>query len=244
MLLSSPFSLIPSIAGRCCAARHIPLLLLSGLFLTIALPVAADVARVPTIPQLDLDPYGAYIAEASQRFGIPTAWIRAVMRTESAGNPRAVSSAGAMGLMQIMPRTWDELRADLTLGDDPFVPRNNILAGTAYLRQMYDRYGSPGFLAAYNAGPGRYDEHLAGRPLPVETQVYVTALAPFVRDDVVTPVVVASLDVPAWMSAPLFVGHSSTDPMHDTAPLSDALFTSMPRSSGLFVARPVPEKTR
>ncbi|MCC5967787.1 MAG: transglycosylase SLT domain-containing protein, partial [Natronohydrobacter sp.] len=77
---------------------------------------------------------------------------------ESAGNPRAVSHAGAMGLMQVMPGTWAELRAAHQLVDDPFDPRDNILAGAAYLRQMYDRFGSPGFLAAYNAGPDLIEE--------------------------------------------------------------------------------------
>ena len=119
----------------------------------------------------------AHIAEASQRFGLPERWIRAVMHTESAGNPCAVSSAGAMGLMQIMPATWNELRARYGLGRDPFDPRDNILAGAAYLSELHDRFGSPGFLAAYNAGPGRYGEHLrTGRPLPAETRSYVARL--------------------------------------------------------------------
>jgi len=118
------------------------------------------------------------VAEASRRFGIPAEWILAVMRVESAGNAHAVSRAGAIGLMQIMPATYAELRRDLGLGADPFAVRDNVLAGTAYLRRMYDRYGSPGFLAAYNAGPGRWEAHLSGvRPLPVETVRYVERLA-------------------------------------------------------------------
>ena len=126
--------------------------------------------------------YAAYVAEAAQRFGVPAHWILAVMRRESAGDARAVSpEKGAMGLMQIMPRTWDELRARYGLGRDPFDPRDNILAGAAYLRELHDRFGSPGFLAAYNAGPTRYAEHLAkGRPLPKETRDYVAALAPLI----------------------------------------------------------------
>jgi soluble lytic murein transglycosylase-like protein len=126
------------------------------------------------------DPHAAHIAEASQRFGIPEHWIRAVMRVESAGNARAVSSAGAMGLMQVMPDTWAGLRIRHRLGRDPFEPRDNILAGTAYLREMWDGYGNvAAMLAAYNAGPGRYDEYLAtGRRLPAETRAYVAALAP------------------------------------------------------------------
>jgi soluble lytic murein transglycosylase-like protein len=84
-----------------------------------------------------------------------------------------------MGLMQIMPGTWKELRARHGLGADPYDVRDNILAGTAYIRELHDRYGAPGFLAAYNAGPGGYEHHLAtGRPLPDETRAYVAALAP------------------------------------------------------------------
>jgi soluble lytic murein transglycosylase-like protein len=130
------------------------------------------------------DPFAAYVTEAGQRFRFPVTWIRAVMRAESAGDARAVSSAGAMGLMQIMPQTWADQRVRHRLGYDPFDPRDNTMAGTAYLREMYDRYGSPGFLAAYNAGPGRYDEHLTtGQALPAETWAYVAALAPLVGND-------------------------------------------------------------
>src|SRR5690606_24544193 len=97
-------------------------------------------------------PHDTQIAEAAQRFGIPVTWIAAVMRAESAGNVHAVSSAGAMGLMQVMPDTWAELRIRHRLGRDPYDPRDNILAGTAYLRQMWDRYGNvAAMLAAYNA---------------------------------------------------------------------------------------------
>ena len=88
----------------------------------------------------------------------------------SSAKQRARSSKGAVGLMQIMPKTWTELRARYGLGTDPYDPRDNILAGAACIRELYDRYGAPGFLAAYNAGPGRYERHLAtGRPLPEET---------------------------------------------------------------------------
>ncbi|KZD06126.1 lytic transglycosylase domain-containing protein [Thalassospira xiamenensis] len=117
------------------------------------------------------------IVTASQRFAIPSEWIRAVIEVESSGKPDAVSSAGAMGLMQLMPATWGELRQRYGFGNDPFNPRDNILAGTAYLREMYDRFGYPGLFAAYHAGPGRYEAHLRfGKPLPVETQRYVPKL--------------------------------------------------------------------
>ena len=117
------------------------------------------------------------INEAADRFAIPCKWIWAVIQTESAGQTRALSLKGAMGRMQIMPQTWHVLRQQHRLGVDPYDPRDNILAGAAYLRDMNDRYGVSGFLAAYNAGPGRYDDHLkTGRPLPEETINYVATI--------------------------------------------------------------------
>nr|WP_245164301.1 MULTISPECIES: lytic transglycosylase domain-containing protein [Bradyrhizobium] len=129
------------------------------------------------------DPLANCVDEASRRFSVPTRWIRAVIDAESAGDVRAKSPKGAMGLMQIMPETWAELRARYGLGTDPYDPSDNILAGTAYLRELHDRYGSPGFLAAYNAGPGRYEAHLAGRQLPVETEAYLQKLLPAIGSD-------------------------------------------------------------
>jgi len=132
--------------------------------------------------ELSVVPFAAFVTEASKRFGVPEHWIRVVLHVESSAKQRARSSKGAMGLMQIMPKTWTELRARYGLGADPFDPRDNILAGAAYIRELYDRYGAPGFLAAYNAGPGRYQRHLAtGRPLPDETQAYVATLAPMIN---------------------------------------------------------------
>lgn len=125
------------------------------------------------------DPWGPYIREAAGRFGVPEQWVRAVMRQESGGQQQAVSPVGAMGLMQLMPATYDELRDRYGLGGDPFDPRNNLLAGTAYIRELSDRYGAPGFLAAYNAGPGRLDRYLAGSSsLPAETVNCVAAITP------------------------------------------------------------------
>ncbi len=145
-----------------------------------AVSVGPVLAQTPvTVPVgSPRDSLAAAVAEASRRFGIPPEWIRAVVRVESGGDAHGVSRAGAIGLMQVMPATYAELRRDLGLGPDPFAVRDNVLAGTAYLRRMYDRYGSPGFLAAYNAGPGRWEAHLSGvRPLPVETVRYVERLA-------------------------------------------------------------------
>jgi len=151
-----------------------------GYSATIAAPTTQPSPVTSTAP----DSIATAIAEASRRFGVPQAWIRAVMRVESAGNPAAVSSAGAIGLMQVMPETFADMRAELGLGGDPFAVRDNILAGAAYLRRMFDCYGSPGFLAAYNAGPGRWEAHLAsGRPLPAETVAYLVRLAPIMGFD-------------------------------------------------------------
>ena len=145
-----------------------------------------------------------YIAEASTRFGVPTAWIEAVMQAESRGrtqlNGRPIrSSAGAIGLMQLMPATWTEMRARLGLGNNPDDPRDNILAGTLYLRLMYDRFGYPGLFAAYNAGPGRYAEHLADRRgLPGETLAYlgsVTGASPSAPGQAAAPLPPQSLFV-------------------------------------------------
>jgi hypothetical protein len=147
------------------------------------------------------DPWGPYIAEAAARHDVPEVWIREVMRVESAGRPDAVSSAGAMGLMQLMPATWEELRLRYQLGPDPFHPRDNILAGTAYLREMYDRFGAPGFLAAYNAGPGTFERYLARqRSLPDETRRYVATIAPRIAH--VGPVNRAASEVYAAAAVP------------------------------------------
>jgi len=133
------------------------------------------------------DPWGPYIREASVRFDMPDIWIRSLMRVESGGKEYQngdliTSGAGAMGLMQVMPQTYDELRDRYNLGDDPFDPHDNIMAGVSYMREMYELYGSPGFLAAYNAGPSRLDDYLANnRPLPDETRRYVAMIGPNLR---------------------------------------------------------------
>ena len=140
-----------------------------------------------TVPGPASDPWGPYIREASGRFDIPETWIRSLMRQESGGNlyrngRLITSSAGAMGLMQVMPGTYRELRARHNLGPDPFEPHDNIMAGVGYMREMYDMYGAPGFLAAYNAGPNRLDDYLANqRGLPDETRKYVAAIGPSLR---------------------------------------------------------------
>jgi hypothetical protein len=129
--------------------------------------------------------FETFIIEASQRFGIPSSWIRAVMQIESSGDVHTISRKGATGLMQIMPQTWTELRIRYGLSRNPYDPHDNIIGGAAYLRELHDRYGSPGFLAAYNAGPTRYKDHLTtGRPLPAETRAYVAVLTPQIGTEV------------------------------------------------------------
>ncbi len=251
--LREPFSAASALAGwRRCGDRmpvRSAVLLLSAV-LAVAMPLPCQAQPEPVQRQSQADPHAAHIAEAAQQFGIPAAWIRAVMRVESANEVRAISPKGAMGLMQIMPATWADLRARHRLGSDPYDPRDNILAGAAYLRELHDRYGSPGFLAAYNAGPGRYEEHLAGRPLPAETRAYVATLAPLIGGGEITgPVNVAVADPLSWTRAPLFVVQadrtSSADAVHLDARSGDTpaaihvrdVSPIVPQSGGLFVAR-------
>ncbi len=152
-------------------------------------PAEAAVLRASTAaaypaPGPSWDPWGPYLAEASSRTGLPETWLRAVMQQESGGrtldgNGRPITSvAGAMGLMQVMPDTYERLRRRHGLSDDPFEPQSNILAGAAFLREMHDRFGAPLFLAAYNAGPQRVDNVLAGHQiLPDETERYLAVLS-------------------------------------------------------------------
>lgn len=194
------------------------------------------------------DGIAAHVAEAARRFDLPEAWIEAVMRAESAGDPRAVSPAGAMGLMQLMPATWADLRIRFGLGDDPYDPHDNILAGAAYLRELLDRYGAPGFLAAYNAGPGRYEEALVtGRPLPSETRAYLAKLAPVVGPMRGRGIIPQRLDLTAWTRSALFpdVSIAAADTGREVADLqsdrpssarSDAQrFVPAVDSAGIFV---------
>ena len=229
-----PLTAASTLAGWCRSgdrsARHYAVLILAGALSVCAGSGVAVAQSAPVERPAAAHPYAAHIAEGSQRFGIPEHWIVAVLRAESAGDVRAVSTAGAMGLMQVMPDTWAGLRVRYSLGRDPYDPHDNILAGTAYMREMWDRYGNvAAMLAAYNAGPGRYDEYLAtGRTLPAETRAYVAALA---------PVLGAPSDAPSrrpapppdWRDAPLFVLRQN-DSRATVTPSSDA------QSGDLFAA--------
>lgn len=185
--------------------------------------LTASAARADTMAR-----WRPFVTEASSRFGVPVPWIERVMRAESAGRDRIDgrpirSSKGAIGLMQLMPSTWFELRAVLGLGNDPDDPRDNILAGTLYLRRMYDRFGYPGCFAAYNAGPRRYAAWVVGRQsLPLETITYIrkvggpTGAAPIAA---VSP------------SPSLFAVR------HDLTPLSDTATVSPSAVADLFAVR-------
>lgn len=223
----------------------------SWLAFAFAVPVAqAQAPGVPVAAQTQADLVSAAVAEASRRFGVPESWIRSVMRVESAGNPVAVSRAGAIGLMQVMPATYAELRLRYDLGADPFAIRDNILAGTAYLREMYDRYGAPGFLGAYNAGPGRWEEHLTGaRPLPGETVGYLARLGPVVGASSLsvsanTASSVPSPRLPSPFASPIFVAlHTPPTPEEgppervDIRQVIAANATLVPSEGGMFVGR-------
>ena len=161
----------------------------SDLFVPIGQRAQCTQAAVEAAPLINgtrrrsLDRWDVQIAAASRQFAVPVRLIRAVMRAESNGIATATSPAGAMGLMQLMPGTWADMRARYRLGDDPYAPADNILAGVAFLRELIDRYGAPDFLAAYNAGPGRVDVlRQSGVPLPAETRRYVGQLDQVARD--------------------------------------------------------------
>ena len=170
------------------------------------------------------------IAEASQRFGVSESIIMSVIRAESGGrttlNGRPITSrAGAMGLMQLMPTTWAELRSELQLGSNPYDPRDNILAGTAYLRQLGDRFGYPGMIAAYNAGPGRYAAYLARRQrLPAETVAYLNTVTRQAKSTAITP-----LTQPRELMFVLRRDLSSAAKSGTEPSLGDGLFVVQPR---------------
>ncbi len=206
--LREPFTAASTLAGWRRSGVGSAILIAAVLLSGGAAPGTVRAQEAPLAAPAAAHPYAGHVADAARRFGIPEAWIWAVMRVESRGNSRAVSRAGAMGLMQIMPATWAGLRARYGLGPDPFDVRDNIMAGAAYLREMHDRYGdASAMLAAYNAGPGRYDDYVSrGRPLPAETVGYLAQLTTVVgAPGAVETAVSAPPDRFAWRRAALFV---------------------------------------
>ena len=203
------------------------------------LPVIRTSSAAPTLQEL--------IAEASRRFGVPASWIAEVMQVESRGRANALSPKGAIGLMQVMPQTYADMRARYGLGANPWDPRDNVLAGAAYLGLLYDRYGAPGFLVAYNAGPERWDDYrLRARPLPAETVAYLARLGPVVGGSVLPMPTFAGLAAPrSPIAAPIFVRLASASMSVQTAAererivrIIDANASVVSRQDAIFVARP------
>ncbi|WP_082747435.1 lytic transglycosylase domain-containing protein [Bradyrhizobium macuxiense] len=237
------------VSTTACSARSdvrvwavVPLLLILTASHSVALAENGPAARAVHQAQI---PFAAFMEEASRRFAIPVDWIRFVLDSESSGQVHARSPKGAMGLMQVMPTTWAELRLRYDLGNDPFDPRDNILAGTAYLRELLSRYGSPGVFAAYNAGPTRYEEFLTGHSLPDETRAYVIKLASRLgielpptwiadrQSSAAAMLFIARSDVMHRGDRPAFVPSSDTT----TAFSSRDILQMGPKSTGVFVAR-------
>ncbi len=131
----------------------------------------------PTRPKLfaNVASYDDVITEAAKRHGISSSLLKALIHVESYFNPKAVSSKGAMGLMQIMPENLQAL--DIR---DPFDPWENIMGGAAYLKAMLERFSGqlPLALAAYNAGPTAVERYNAIPPYP-ETMRYVQKVMKF-----------------------------------------------------------------
>jgi len=176
-----------------------------------------------------IEQWAAYISEAARRFGRPEAWVRAVMQAESRGAADAISTAGAIGLMQIMPDTYAELRARYGLGANAYDPHDNIIAGTAYMSEMIELFGVPNFLAAYNAGPARLEDHLRrGRPLPRETQQYLAQIGELP----------AAPPPPGEMPAPQSVPFA---PAASNAPGSSPQMTSASASALRMIGAPIDE---
>ncbi|MGX5804845.1 lytic transglycosylase domain-containing protein [Bradyrhizobium sp. Arg314] len=229
------------------ASRRSALLVLAGLCFTCIVPATAPAQSLPVGTSTARSHYETHIAEAARRFRLPPGWIRAVLGAESAGDQRATSRKGAMGLMQIVPNTWSDLRARYRLGTDPYDPHDNIIAGSAYIRELVDRYGSPGWIAAYNAGPGRYEASLQGRRLPLETRVYVAVVTSTILSDGApkthSPAGPAeygwkdvSLFAPQPISKPDYGSMQLERPRDDPSEVrpTDGLADATPRSTGLF----------
>lgn len=221
------------------ARRKQPLLRTVIVAAVCVLSLPAHPEPVPGAASDHRSRYEPIVTEAAERFAIPPIWIRAVMDVESHGDAHALSSKGAIGLMQVMPKTYDALRVRYALGGDPYDPHDNIMAGAAYLREMFDRFGASGFLAAYNAGPERYQDYLTtARPLPLETRAYVARLA--VRLAGTLPAVSDTIDLAQdqeWPASALFAKRAERS-QSDTASMLVKTSRSPAKDTGASQAKP------
>jgi hypothetical protein len=211
----------------CFSFRHV---LVVALLLAIAPSASAKPAHSAVAAQpIGADRVDQAVAEAAARFALPRLWIRAFIRAESFGDAHAVSAKGALGLMQVMPNTYSALRAELRLGSDPFDVHDNVLAGAAYMRAMFDRYGPVGMVGAYNAGPARWESFLAGvQPLPAETLAYIARLAPNLGLDLPgEPSIGHGLAIRSPLEAPLFVRPPSRSTASDPTSQAQRVLASI-----------------
>jgi hypothetical protein len=190
------------------------------------------------------------IEEASRRFAVPVHWIRAVMTLESAGDVRARSPKGAMGLMQIMPETWARSAHASSLRRRSLRSARQHPGGRGVPPRAAPPIWLTRFPCAYNAGPGRYEHYLAGRPLPAETRADVAALAPlFGGGEFAGPISVAVGHSRSWTEAPLFIGRPegasaadrvSAERRSNHVPASDPtrnISALVPQARSLFIVR-------
>lgn len=128
-------------------------------------------------PSEYIEKYGDVIRQASRRFGIEPSLVKAVIKAESDFNHRAVSHKGAQGLMQLMPKTSDQMDVD-----NPFNPEENIFGGTQYLSALLKRFKNNKrlALAAYNAGPEKVESY-KGIPPYRETRIFVKRVLEYYR---------------------------------------------------------------
>jgi soluble lytic murein transglycosylase-like protein len=142
---------------------------LGGVTGTVAAPAGALVTAAAECDPLPAPEVDSLVGETAQREGLSADLLRSVMRQESAFRPCAVSSKGAMGLMQLMPSTAEQFGIE-----DPFDPVTNLDAGARFLKQLLSKYGGdvPKALGAYNAGPSKVDA-AGGVPAIPETMDYV-----------------------------------------------------------------------
>ena len=134
---------------------------------------AVSPAASPAAIETAATPYDVLVAEAAAAHGLDTRLMHAVIRAESAYEPRARSARGAMGLMQLMPATARQYAVR-----DPYDPRANIEAGARHLAGLLERFDLPRALAAYNAGVAAV-ERFGGIPPYPETRAYVERVLRF-----------------------------------------------------------------